>query len=108
MTRAILALSALALLVAGAGPAQAGVIASSTFDANDDGWIANELGGSNNTLTYHATGGNPGGYLNALDIEDGRTWSWVAPAKFLGNDSAAYGGTLTFDLREHGTNTQYD
>jgi hypothetical protein len=64
-------------------------------------------GGSNNALTYHATGGNPGGYLNALDIQDGLTWYWVAPGKFLGNVSAAYGGTLTFDLREHGTATQY-
>lgn len=81
---------------------------SSTFDVDAEGWIAQELGGSTNTMTYHATGGNPGGYLNALDIQDGRTWYWIAPSKFLGNDSQAYGGALSFDLREHGTGAQYD
>ncbi len=89
-------------------PVLAGVIARSTFDVDRDGWIANELGGGNNSLTYNPSGGNPGGYLNAADILDGRTWSWVAPAKFLGNVSAAYRGTLTFDLREHPGGTQYD
>jgi alkaline phosphatase D len=49
-------------------------------------------------LTHHATGGNPGGYISVDDLELGMTWFFLAPAKFLGNQSAAFGGSLQFDL----------
>ena len=85
----------LALLVIFPYPARAGVLASSTFEVvNDkDGWTAHELNGGPNTVTYMNPGGNPGGFLNAIDHQDGHSWYWIAPAKFLGDVSAAYGGT---------------
>lgn len=97
----------LAILGTCSSPVQAGFIATSTFDSGADGWTAHELGGNANSLTWHATGGNPGGYVNAVDIQDAHSWYWIAPAKFLGDVSSAYGGTLTFDLREHGTTASF-
>src|SRR5438552_3647113 len=83
---------ALCLAVTGIGNAQ--VIASSTFDIDDEGWIVGEfyaLTGSV-TPTYVPTGGNPGGFIRTTDM---LVWSaFHAPAKFLGNMSAAYGGNL--------------
>lgn len=42
-------------------------------------------------------GGNPGGFIRTNDLFG---WnSYEAPASFLGNQSAAYGGTLSLDER---------
>lgn len=97
-----LALAVLVLIPAQS--AKADVLAQSTFDdpvATFDGWVANEDGGSDNTVTYEPTGGLEGGYITADDINDGLTWYWLAPSKFLGDQSAAYGGTLDYYLRQH-------
>lgn len=78
----------------------------STFDANADGWTiacANGqavesacVGGS--TPTYEPTGGpSNDGHISYTDL-DPQTDFFDAPAKFLGNQSNAAGGTLTFDL----------
>ncbi len=86
-----------------AGRAWAVVLAQSTFDDPNnpyEGWIAHEWGGNDNPMQYHHTGGNPGGYIQATDINDGLDWYWMAPSEFLGNQSDAYGGTLGFDLRQ--------
>ncbi len=78
----------------------AGVLVESTFDANDDGWQVGDFSGptaSPLAPTYLASGGNPGGFIRANDY-----FSWnafLAPAKFLGNQSAAFGGSLNFDQR---------
>jgi alkaline phosphatase D len=94
------------LLVAGLpwlAPSQsnATVVASSDFSANIDGWT---LTGdpSSTTPTHFAAGGNPGGYIQGADAVLNNTWYFNAPAKFLGNVSAAYGGALTFDQRANG------
>lgn len=97
-------LALVVVLLIAAPSAQADILAQSTFDdplATFDGWIANEDGGSNNLMTYEATDGQEGGYITADDINDGLTWYWVAPDKFLGDQSAAYGGTLDYYLRQH-------
>jgi hypothetical protein len=79
-----------------------GQLAVSTFDSDADGWTVidrhtiTHLYVGTRTPVYHSTGGNPGGYIQSQDaLAD---WYWRAPAKFLGNKSAAFGGTLTFDI----------
>lgn len=65
---------------------------TSTFDTDLDGWTAS-AGGS---MTFATTGGNPGGFLRDLDLDN--TDMFVsAPAKFLGDKSAFAGGTISFD-----------
>ena len=81
------------------GSVLAGVIASSTFDSGAEKWTAKEKGGDTNDTSWENPGGNPGGYVRAVDIQDNHSWFWIAPAKFLGDMSAAYGGTLTYDER---------
>jgi hypothetical protein len=81
-------------------PAVAGVIASSTFDTGADGWrTTGDI--APNPQRWLSAGGNPGGFIQADDILDGVFFYWQAPAKFLGNDSAGYGGKLRFDERQH-------
>jgi hypothetical protein len=80
-------------------------LAVSTFDSNAEGWAV--IGNGVGTPTYQATGGNPGGYVSATDQTDDTTWFWSAPAKFLGNKSAAYGGVLRFDLRQDSIDAQF-
>src|SRR5439155_16071324 len=63
---------------------------ASTFDTGSEGWTT--YGDVRpNPLSWLRSGGNPGGYLQAVDILDARTFYWRAPAKFHGNFSAAYG-----------------
>ncbi|UCH25258.1 MAG: hypothetical protein JSV66_15185, partial [Trueperaceae bacterium] len=52
---------------------------------------------------YNAFGGNPGGYIwpAAIAFVNNPTISFNAPADFLGDKSAYYDGTLSFDLREY-------
>jgi hypothetical protein len=52
-------------------------------------------------VTYHAAGGNPGGHISATDPSI-NSFFFAAPAKFLGDQSAAYGNALQFDLRLEG------
>ena len=86
-------------------------LASSTFDTDSEGWqIANLIYGSNQgasptvlgyfTPTYNNTGGDPGGYVSILDPTSNQAFYWLAPSKFLGNKSSAYGGTLNYDLAD--------
>src|SRR4051794_12461165 len=96
---------------------EADVLAQSTFDTDSDGWVVKDLPFPSPgappaplgtfTPTYHATGGNLGGYLSLPD-PTGNAWSWYAPPKFLGNKQAAYGGRLSFDLSVTGTGTPFD
>ncbi|HEV3470447.1 MAG TPA: laminin B domain-containing protein [Pyrinomonadaceae bacterium] len=104
VSRLALVALACAALLASAAEARADAIAFSTFDANADGWNAVSLNGSGavtltSAVTWNASGGNPGGHLSRTDPQSGSTFYFNAPAKFLGNVSAAYGGTLTFDSR---------
>jgi len=89
------------------GQASASVI--SNFNINNEGWdsVGFSLAGSGYpnfgaapavaSLTYNAAGGNPGGYISKQD-PDGNWQYFRAPAAFLGNQSSAVGGSLTFDL----------
>lgn len=55
-----------------------------------------EVTGSPTGVNWLPTGGNPGGHIQVGDNYD---WNaFYAPAKFLGNQSSAYLGSLAFDL----------
>ncbi len=86
-----------------AGPAPFPAI-TSTFETGDDGWTVigdaeGPVWSANGEGPFGpAGGGNAGGYIYAVDRAEGDTWFWVAPAKFHGNVSGAYGYLLKFDL----------
>jgi hypothetical protein len=73
----------------------------STFDANDDGWLA--FGDSTTaTPAYLNSGGNPGGTIEVDDAVVGGVWYYQAPAKYLNDKSSAYNQLLSFDLFQTG------
>ena len=71
-------------------------LAFSNFAENDDGWLT-----KNSVMDFEwlSSGGSPNGFIQAKDQSGEDLWFFSAPAKFLGNKAAAYGGTLSFDLR---------
>lgn len=87
--------------------------AISTFDTDAENWsvvsFTNPNAGdfsvvSTNAPTYHATGGNPGGYISTLDPDNG-DFMFSAPSKFLGNQSGA--ALLSYDLNYPVGNLDY-
>ena len=87
--------------------AAAAPLVSSTFNRTAEGWLV--AGDSTSaTPTHVATGGNPGGYISAEDSVAGGVTYWVAPAKFRGDQGGAYGGLLTFSLRQDNASNQFD
>jgi hypothetical protein len=83
------------ILAAGMSPAVMAQTIQSTFDSGLEGWTTS-AGGS---ITFSATGGNPGGFLQQADL-DLTDMFVTAPALFLGDLSAFLGGTVTFDVRQ--------
>ncbi len=76
--------------------AQANTLVSSGFDAGNEGWTAiNQVA----VQGWLSTGGAPGGYFSARDAGEGMVWLYNAPTAYLGNQLAALGGTLSFDLK---------
>ena len=107
----ILAGLALAILITPAAHSQ---LAQSRFDTDADGWLSVTLPYPtatpipNNPTTFfpvwQATGG---GYISFQDPDgsqpSGDVQYWLAPAKFAGAKGSAYGGRLSFDLRDTGS-----
>ncbi|MBX2956986.1 MAG: VCBS repeat-containing protein [Cyclobacteriaceae bacterium] len=76
---------------------------ASTFNTNADGWILRNDGKSiSATVTHHATGGNPGGYISGeVPVDNYPAFFWQAPEKFRGNLTyRSFGQTLTFSLQQ--------
>lgn len=73
--------------------------AISTFDVDSDGWVADSEGDFVGSLSWLANGGNPDGHVQIVDVASGPDNYFVAPTKFLGNQSGALGSNLTFDLK---------
>ena len=66
----------------------------STFDSGVEGWEVGDFFASSGATvpTY-----NPAGFISATDLYG---WNaFQAPASFMGNQSAAYGNTLQFDIQ---------
>jgi hypothetical protein len=71
------------------------VYAATHFDAGLEGWTAVGDG----SISWQAIGGNPGGYLRAVDPAYGINTDAVAPTPFLGDWSALNGiAILSSDL----------
>ena len=68
----------------------------STFDEGVEGWW---IYGDGTNLTYHTDGGNPGGYISAVDLSLDETWRFVSPCTWGGDWSSFLGGTISFDLK---------
>lgn len=83
-------------------PSLGPLLIASYFDADAEGWTIVD-NGSSTVPDYVASGGNPGGHVSESDAATG-FWYWRAPAKFLGDQSAAHGGALAFDLKQSRTN----
>lgn len=77
---------------------------TSTFDTDADAWRTTDGATLSPLPTFVATGGNPGGFIRGVD-GDGSYWYWDAPGKFLGNRLSSYGRILSFDLRQHRTDS---
>jgi alkaline phosphatase D len=102
-------LVAVALLTPAKSKAQADIV--STFDTDADGWTVEILDSTflgnpprvlgPGPLSYNSTGGNPGGCISTVDESGYSEPHFVAPAKFLGNKSAYYGGVLSFDQADN-------
>lgn len=100
-------LAGMATAILGTGSVHAAISAKSDFAVDSDGWVL--FGDSTTSLpTFVTTGGNPGGFVRGFDRTVGGVWYWQAPAKFLGDRSASYGETLSFDLRMRGSGPLFD
>ncbi len=74
-------------------------IVSSTFTADADGWTLTNGAETSPNPVYDPANGNPDGHIYGIDSGASGVFYFVAPTKFLGNKSVAYGGMLNFDLR---------
>lgn len=70
----------------------------SAFESDGEGWVVIGDAQRGTIPDYHATGGNPGGFISATDDVQGRSYYFLAPPKFLGDQSDAYGQYFTYDL----------
>ncbi|MEM0984411.1 MAG: laminin B domain-containing protein [Planctomycetota bacterium] len=73
----------------------AGAQVTSTFDTDADGWSTIN---DTSSFGFDALVGNPAGSIVGVDRASGAIWYFAAPSKFLGNQSAALGGTLSWDI----------
>ena len=73
---------------------------TSTFDTGLEGW-AHAPGDAGSTVTYSATAGNPGGAAVLTDAAQGVNDYFLAPGKYLGNDSADLNGVFSFQLNDN-------
>jgi hypothetical protein len=100
-----------AALALGASNVALGSTISSNFDSGDEGWGGVSFSLPLNTnppiqtgssfVTYNPIGGNPGGFISSIDPDPDLLY-FSAPAKFLGDQSAAFGNTLSFDAKDIG------
>jgi hypothetical protein len=99
MINALLRAIAIATAVS-AGSFAASADITSTFDSDAEGWSTDK---DAQNFRYESTGGNPGGFVAADDVVAGPYWRFAAPARYLGDRSASYGQSLSYDLRQLGT-----
>ena len=78
----------------------------SQFISGAESWLA---WGDSETAepTFHASGGNPDGYLSVIDGVTGNVWYWLAPSDYLGDKSHFFGEYLRYDLKQSDTYNQF-
>ena len=107
-TSTTLTLAGLLLATASHPAAAAGV--HSDFSLDSEGWTVTTFNdnGQPNFLdvrtsalapSFVATGGDPGGFIQTTDPDEGWTY-FVAPTKFLGDQGAHLGGSIEFSLQQ--------
>jgi alkaline phosphatase D len=72
---------------------------SSTFDSGDEGWgvwASDPLDVTN--FQWNNTGGNPGGYISAIDGEQAATWWFQSPSVWAGDWTQYIGGSIEWDI----------
>lgn len=83
-------------LAAACGAAPAVTLVRSSFDTGPEGWIS---GNGATQREWVSSGGQAGGYLRATDDTPYTIWAFDAPPAYLGDQSAALGGSLSWWLR---------
>lgn len=74
-------------------------VISDTFNQDASGWtVSGDAQGNSAKAAYSSDEGVTDGYIYAADNVTGGTWYFQAPAKYLGDLSDFYNGTLTFSL----------
>jgi hypothetical protein len=81
------------------------ILASSTFSTDAESWM---MQGDGSEIAYSAADATSDGYVCSTDTSSGVDWFFQAPETWLGDRSAAYGGSLSFVLRQSGDDQQYD
>lgn len=103
-TRSAMMAVTIALFAAAGGPASAAVVASSNFTAGDDGWRVGEF--QTVVATSAPTFDPVNGVITTTDLFGYN--AFVAPAAYLGNQLATFGGSITFQLSDSANdNTAY-
>ena len=78
----------------------------SQFISSAEGWLT--WGDSaTEEPTFHASGGNPDGYISMIDNVDGGAWYWLALSNYLGDKSHFFGKHLRYDLKQSETSNQF-
>jgi hypothetical protein len=89
--------------------ASAKTLAKSTFKDSAEKWrIVGDTATDPEKPDFIATGGDPGGFIQAVDQAVGGVMYWRAPKAFLGNQKDAFGGTLSYSFQQSATDTQFD
>jgi Ca2+-binding RTX toxin-like protein len=100
-----LSVAVLAAVACLAIPASAGAVTlQNTFDASPEGWLTGQGSGNPSSISFSASGGNPGGHIfdsdTVADTGGGSNlFFFQASAAWTGNLSANYGGMLSFDMK---------
>ena len=78
------------------------VLVSNNFKESAQGW---HIAGDTGTVTpvFTATGGDPDGCITGVDEAIGETWYFRAPASVLRQLPAAVNGTISFSLKQSGS-----
>jgi len=81
------------------------ILAQSQFASGTEGWLLGDFYQPlfldvSGALFWQATGGNPGGFIGASRdaLAPSSVEGFFAPAAFLGDKSAAFGGSLLFSM----------
>lgn len=108
LTRTAALIGVLAL-TAGCGPTGASTdrtLVAHDFSTSAEGWV---IAGDTGVVapTFHADGGNPGGYISNEDEAVGETWYFRAPDPVLQQLTAAERGILRFRLKQSSTDAGF-
>ena len=93
MGRRVMFFAVGALLLLNVNLTNAVSIAESYFTEGDEGWTVVSTEGYSGSPDWSSTGG----YIYDTDMDNGG-WGFLAPSKFLGDVSAAFGNLLEFDF----------